>query len=67
MEAKTPNGSDVIEVVEDVLVASVGTCDIAPTFLVGVAARLTPLFLVPLEGGVPGVLRSARVTPPRRR
>jgi len=53
-----------MEVAEDFLVTGVGTPDDCPTFRDGVRPRLTPLFLVHLDGRVPGAPRSARITLP---
>ena len=49
VEAKLPNGSDLMEVAADFLVDGVGIPDGIATFLGGVAARLAPLCLVPRE------------------
>ena len=51
-------------VAEDFLVAGVGIPDVIAMFLRGVAARLVPLCLVPREGGVLVVPRSARLATP---
>ena len=64
VEAKPPNVSDLIEVADNLLVTGVGIPDVIATFLGGVAARLVPLCLVPREGGVLVVPRSARLAIP---
>ena len=64
VEAKPPNGSDLTEVAEDFLVTGVGIPGVIATFLGGVAAGLVPLCLVPRDGGVLVLPRSARLAIP---
>ena len=64
VEAKPPNGSDLMEVTKDLIVTGVGIPGVITTLLGGVAAGLIPLCLVPRGGGVLVVPRSARLAIP---
>ena len=60
-----PRGPDATEVAGDLLVKGVGSDDVCPNGLRGVAGGLTPLCLDPLDiGGVPEVVLAARAMLP---
>jgi hypothetical protein len=64
VKAKPPTRSDLMDVAKDFLATGVGIPGDNATLLEGVAAQLIPVRLVPCQGGVLVVLRSARLAIP---